>query len=220
MKPLCIIPARGGSKRLPRKNILEVAGEPMIGHVIRNAQKSEIFHDIIVSSEDDEILNLAKKYGASQHFRPSDLSQDTATVVEVILEVLQHHSCETFCCIYATAPMLKPTTIERSYDEFRMNNSSDVLMGVSEYNFHPAKALEISNDGRVERSFSDLQQVQSQMYPEVRVSNGTFYWANVSTFMKEKSFYSANLFTYDVNADEVSDVDTYADFIQLKKSFS
>ena len=117
-RPTAIIPARGNSKRLPRKNILPWRGIPLIAHTIKNALSSDIFSQVIVSSEDDEILNCAENYGAKTVIRRNSLSQDTSTVVEVCIDVIDTcKQIDSFCCIYATAVKLKPKTIENSFFE-------------------------------------------------------------------------------------------------------
>ena len=115
-KPLAIIPARGNSKRLARKNILPWQGLPIIAHTIKNTIASNVFSKVIVSSEDKEILDCAIKFGAEPFKRSCSLSKDTSTVVEVCTDVIsQYEDCEYFCCIYATAVKLRPKTIRDSF---------------------------------------------------------------------------------------------------------
>ena len=118
-KPTAIIPARGNSKRLPRKNILPWRGIPLIAHTIKNAISSNVFSEVIVSSEDNEILDCAENYGAKTIKRNDNLSKDTSTVVEVCTDVIA--TCKpdrVFCCIYATAVKLSAKTIQNSLKEF------------------------------------------------------------------------------------------------------
>ena len=219
MKPICIVPARGGSKRLPRKNILPFQGRPLLTHVIDTAQKSQIFSQIIVSSEDDEILDIARNSDAVLHKRHASLATDTSTVIEVCAEVLGGQTADYFCCIYSTAVLLSAQTLQSSHSEFQRFGAegASVLMGVSEYNFHPIQALQVADDGCVSPLFPKYQAVQSQHYPKVRVSNGSFYWARVASFLEEKTFYSQNLKVFDVPASEVCDIDTQADYDALLK---
>ena len=107
-KLIAIIPARGGSKRLPRKNILPLDNVPLMIRVIRTTKKTEIFDQIIVSSEDTEIQNLAKKENVVIHNRSPYLATDKATVAETCLDVLKKFPAKNFCCIYATAPFIEP----------------------------------------------------------------------------------------------------------------
>ena len=119
LKPIAIIPARGNSKRLPRKNILPWKGIPLIGYSIKNAISSNVFSEVIVSSEDNEILDYAEYYGAKTIKRNDNLSKDTSTVVEVCTDVIaDFDQIEYFCCIYATAVKLGSKTIQNSLKEF------------------------------------------------------------------------------------------------------
>ena len=163
MKKICIVPARGGSKRLPRKNILNFLGQPLLNHVIEMANSSEIFEQIIVSSEDTEILNIAVKAGATIHRRPDAIATDKSTVSEVCKDVLSAFECDIFCCIYPTAVLLKKETLQSSNILF-CNDSYDetkTLMGVSRYNYHPFKALVKDNKGNWYSSSNLYKQTQS-----------------------------------------------------------
>lgn len=218
-KVIAIIPARGGSKRLPRKNILPLDGVPLLSRVIRNAQNSRIFDDIIVSSEDSEILNVALKEGVIAHSRPLELAADQATVVDTCIEVLKVYQSTVFCCIYATAAMISEKSLLSSAEKFFSAADSNVLMGVSKYNYHPVQALAVDGDGNAKLLFPQFKNLQSQLYPPVRVSNGTFYWAKVDTFLKEKTFYSQSLALFDVPDCEVCDIDTKDDYLKLVEQF-
>jgi CMP-N-acetylneuraminic acid synthetase len=218
-KVIAIIPARGGSKRLPRKNILSLGGVPLVSRVIRTAQGSGIFDDIIVSSEDYEILDIAQEEGVIAHSRPLQLASDRSTVVDTCIEALQTHPGKVFCCIYATAVMLSEETLRVAAEMFLSTKSSSVLMGVSKYNYHPVQALTVTDDGNAKLLFPKYKSLQSQFYPLARVSNGTFYWAKVDTFLKEKTFYSQSLALFDVPDSEVCDVDTEEDYLRLVELF-
>ncbi len=107
MNSLAVIPARGGSKRLPRKNILDFCGRPIIAHTIESALNSDLFSKVVVSTEDDEIARHGQRYGAEVLMRPDFLASDTARVVDVCLQVLkeeesQGRSYDVMCCLYAT----------------------------------------------------------------------------------------------------------------------
>lgn len=214
-KIIAIIPARGGSKRLPRKNILPLGGVPLLSRVIKTASSSDLFDKIVVSSEDDEILMLAKKEGAIAHARPVELASDRSTVVEVCVEVLNLFPCDFFCCIYPTAAMLSEKTLDLSSRSFFSDKSKRVLMGVSEFNYHPVQALTVDEDGNARLLFPEYERLQSQFYPVVRVSNGTFYWAEVRSFLREQTFYSNALSLFDVPKNEAFDVDTPDDYKKL-----
>ena len=218
-RPTAIIPARGNSKRLARKNILPWRGIPLIAHTIKNALSSDIFSEVIVSSEDDEILNCAENYGAKTVTRKNSLSQDTSTVVEVCIDVIDTcKQIDSFCCIYATAVKLKPKTIENSFFEFSHPQKSDFLMGVSLYNYPPQQALVESDTGKLQLLNPSFKGIQSQQFKNCYVSNGTFYWAKAKSFLEEKSFYGSGLRPFLVPEEQVSDINTEDDYQSLIKN--
>ena len=215
LKIIAIIPARGGSKRLPKKNILPLDGIPLLARVIRTLKRSSIFEEIIVSTENEEISDVAKKENVKVHIRPNNLAKDTATVVETCIDVLSKNPSKLFCCVYATAALLSVSTLQKSFKKFKYDKKVNVLMGVSKYNFRPEQALKIENDGFAKMLFPKFNIKNSKNYSTTRVSNGTFYWARSEKFLKEKTFYSTKLKTFDVVTQEVSDIDTIGDYKKL-----
>lgn len=218
-KTIAIIPARGGSKRLPRKNILPLGDIPLLTRVINIIKKSFIFDEIIVSSEDIEIQNIALKEGVKVHKRPTKLAKDTTTVEDTCIDVLKKNPTDIFCCIYPTAVLLKSDTLQKTSTKFLSYKNINVLMGVSKYNYHPVQALSLSKDGKAKMIFPKFKGLQSQKYPSTCVSNGTFYWAKYDKFIKEKTFYSKKLKTFEVPETETCDIDTFEDYEKLKEKF-
>ena len=218
MRPIAIIPARGGSKRLSRKNILPLVGKPLLAHTIGTALNSNVFQKVIVSTEDEEISRVASKFGAEVFIRNSELAQDSSTVVEVCLDVLREYQIEEFCCLYATSALLSTATIKESYRDFYTRKPS-VLMGVSSYNYSPVQALIIDNNGNASLLVDKYNGIQSQYHPKLRVSNGSLYWAKKQSFINEKTFYSKNLNVFDVPENEVCDIDTEEDYKKLLKKY-
>ncbi|QDC47519.1 acylneuraminate cytidylyltransferase family protein [Candidatus Methylopumilus universalis] len=220
MKNIAIIPARGGSKRLPRKNILDLNGMPMIAYPILAAIKSKVFDDVIVSTEDIEIAEISKKYGATVINRSIDLTQDKSTVAQVCLSVINQIHVEIFCCIYATAALLQSETIRGSYQMFLNDKDINYLMGVSEYNYSPVQALIENKYGELSYLMPDYVGIQSQNYPKLVVSNGSFVWGRARQFQQDKLFYSEKLKGYLVSENEVCDIDSALDYEKLKARFS
>lgn len=215
-KPIAIIPARGNSKRLARKNILPWQGLPLIAHTIKNTIASDVFSKVIVSSEDKEILDCAVSYGAEPFKRNFSLSNDTSTVVEVCTDVIsQYEDCEYFCCIYATAVKLQPKTIRESFFEFNQNPDCNFLMGVSLYNYPPQQALTQNKSGKLDLLNPTFAGVQSQHFQDCFVSNGTLYWSETNSFLKEKTFYGDDLRPFVVPEAQVSDINTAEDYKKL-----
>ncbi|MCI5135662.1 MAG: acylneuraminate cytidylyltransferase family protein [Candidatus Electrothrix sp. AW2] len=215
MNRVAIIPARGGSKRLPRKNVLPIQGKPMLTYPVQAAQKSKMFDRIIVSTEDEEIKQVALKAGAEVFQRPEDLARDRATVVQVcknVLDVLgeQNNYPEFFCCIYATAIFITPEDIKNSFLLFNQEPKPDVVMGVSEFNLQPVQALE-EKDGFLNPKWPEYLDLQSQFHPHLVASNGALYWARTSYFEKNPKFYCPRLKGYAIPRIRTVDLDTSED---------
>lgn len=213
---VAIIPARGGSKRLPRKNILPILGSPLIEYPISAAIKSGLFKSVIVSTEDDEIAQIARSAGSQVIIRPHELCEDRSTVVQVCTHVLNFlerndQVPDCFCCIYATAIFLTPDDIRKSFDLLKQKPEADFIMGVSEFNFQPVQALEEEN-GYLALKWTEYKGVQSQFHPKLVASNGTLYWARSSVFLNIKSFYGRRLKGYHVPHLRVVDIDTKQDY--------
>ena len=216
MNNLAIIPARGGSVRLPRKNIKKINGKPLIGWVIEAALTSRIFDDVIVSTEDEEIAKIASEYGASVHVRSVDLATSTSKVVDVCLDVLRKNKCETFCCIYPTAALIEDKDLQNSYALYCVEKPS-VLISTANFNFSPFEALVKNSEGFLEFFNSDFLGVQSQFFPEVQVDAGAFYWADRISFENRKTFFQKELLGYTIDELKACDINTQADFDKLKR---
>jgi pseudaminic acid cytidylyltransferase len=215
MNHIAIIPARGGSKRLPRKNILPIHGNPMLTYPVQAAQKSKMFERIIVSTEDEEIKQIALEVGAEVFQRPEDLARDRATVVQVCKHVLddlgeQNVHPDFFCCIYATAIFITPEDIKNSFQLFNQEPSPDVVMGVSEFNLHPVQALE-EKDGFLNRKWPEYFGIQSQFHPNLLASNGTVYWSRTCSFEQNPNFYCTRLKGYPISKRRAIDINTEDD---------
>ena len=218
-KPIAIIPARGNSKRLPRKNILPWKGIPLVGHCINNALSTELFSEVIVSSEDQEILEISESFGATPLKREANLSKDRATVAQVCLDVISNYkNIHRFCCIYPTAVKLGSKTLRKSSETFQTAKNCDFLMGVSLYNYPPQQALIQNESGDLILLNPEFKNVQSQFYKQCVVSNGTLYWAKTHAFMEQKNFYGKKLHPFIINEEQVSDINTPEDYDILLNS--
>lgn len=218
MKPIAIIPARGGSKRIPRKNIYNICGKPMLAWPIEQALKSDLFSSIIVSTDDAEIAEVAEHYGARAIIRPAELATDTAEEIDAYEHVLQtlydEHKVhpEYFCGIYPTAILIQDADLKAGLEQFNENNA-DVVMSVSEYAIHPYKALMRNEEtGFLEMVYPvECNTLRSQDYPLYTASNGTFYWFNVASFLKEKNYYPQRLDHYILPRTRAVDIDVPED---------
>lgn len=215
MERVAIIPCRGGSKRLPRKNVMPVLGRPMLSYPVTAALKSGVFDAVTVSTEDEEIAKVAHSVGARVIKRPGELAGDRATVVEVCLHALdrlreENRLPDYFCCIYATALFVRPDDLRKSFRLLQNEPEADFVMGVSQYNLQPVQAL-VEKDGYLTPMWPQYVGVQSQFQPHLVASNGTLYWARVSVFMEAKSFYGRKLRGYFIPKSRAVDIDTLDD---------
>lgn len=216
MTRVAIIPARGGSKRLPRKNIISVLGKPALFYPIQAALKTGLFDQVIVSTEDDQIKQTAEECGAVVLERPYELAGDRASVVQVCGDVLERLDGRGirpahFCCIYATAIFITPMDLQKSFlimEEF----SGDSVMGVSKFNLQPVQALETKEGGCLNPKWPDYNRLQSQLHPKLVASNGTFYWAETTSFLTNKTFYTDKLRGYEIPWLRAIDLDTTEDY--------
>lgn len=213
---VAIIPARGGSKRLPRKNILPINGLPTIAYPIQAALESGLFNDVIVSTEDAEIAEVAQKHGASILERPESLAQDASTVKQVCthtLEVLEDNGKlpDSFCCIYATAVFITSDDLIDSAKTLNAKPWPDFVMGVSDYNLQVMQAMHADN-GYLTPRFPDEIHKQSQLQPDYVASCGMFYWAKTTAFLETQSFYGEKLCGHFIPRLRACDLDTPEDY--------
>lgn len=201
---------------MPRKNILEVDGMPMLAHPILAARASGLFERIYVSTEDAEIAEIAKQYGAEVIERPPLIAGDRSTVVQVCLHALEvHPDIDIMCCIYATAVLLTPETLIAAHTLLDNKLEADFVMGVSEYEHPPVQALKADNNGYLSYMWPEWRGKQSQFHPYLVVSNGTFYWARRTALLEEKTFYGRKLRGAVVPSEQVSDIDTHEDLTKI-----
>ena len=184
MANICIIPARGGSKRIPRKNIKEFLGKPLIAYSIETALKSELFDDVIVSSDDDAIIKIANKYGASTPFiRPKELSDDfsnTGDVLKHTLKFLKENGKEYnfVCTIYATAPMLQVKYLKEGLEKLKASDAH-MAFSVTSMPFPIQRTFKITKDERCEMFTPEHFKSRSQDLEEAYQDAGQFYWENL-----------------------------------------
>lgn len=221
MRRIAIIPARGGSKRVSRKNIVEICGRPTLSYAVECARRSELFEEVYVSTDDAEIARVAEEWHAAVIDRPSRIAQDRSTVVEVCLHALDEisgrdGSIEGFCCIYPTAIFITPEDLRASLVMLDEEPQADVVMAVSPFDFHPVQALR-QNGGFWTQMWPEFHNIQSQFYPYLVASNGTLYWARSSVFRFERTFYVKRLKCYEMSPLRVVDIDTLEDLERARR---
>ncbi len=181
MKNLCIIPARGGSKRIPRKNVKPFLGKPMLAYSIEAAQKTGLFDEIMVSTDDEEIAEVALKYGASVPFmRSAETASDYATTADVLKEVLsEYHKLgqefDNFCCFYATAPLVQSKDVTAAFERLQSSDFTCVYP-VVQFSYPIWRCLDLAEDGTMTRHWPEYERSRSQDLPKEYHDTGTFYW--------------------------------------------
>ena len=222
---LAIIPARGGSKRIPRKNIKHFGGKPMIAWSIEAAQKSGCFERIIVSTDDEEIAKVALHYGAETPFlRQAELSDDhtgtTPVVAHAIQWQLQHGESPTdVCCIYATAPFLQAKDLQRGLEVLNQVGC-DYAFSVASYAFPIQRAIRITAAKRVEMFNPEQYNTRSQDLEEAYHDAGQFYWGRTEAWLSGKSIFSPVAAPVILPRHRVQDIDTPEDWERAKLMFS
>lgn len=214
-KSVCIIPARGGSKRIPRKNIKDFFGKPIIYYSIKKAIESKCFDEIMVSTDDNEIKNIALKYGAKVPFmRTKENAEDKIPIKDVIIEVLKKYQelGKTFnyaCCIFPTAPLLNVENIISGHEKIK---SYDYVFAVSPFSFPIQRSLIIKNMSAVFK-FPDYINTRSQDLECHYQDSGQLYWININNLFKTKEIYSVNNYAIILNELQVQDIDNETDWI-------
>lgn len=214
---VAIIPARGGSKRIPRKNIKEFCGKPMIAWSIEAARKSGVFDRIIVSTDDEEIADVARQYGAEVPFmRPAELSNDFAGTIPVIRHAtdwLINQDCKVdfVCCIYATAPFIRAEDITLGLHKLNEKNG-DYAFTVTSFPYPIQRALKVSQQQRISMFSPEMFHVRSQDLEEAWHDAGQFYWGTSLAWLNEKPIFSADSYSIELPRELVQDIDTPEDW--------
>lgn len=216
MSNLAIIPARGGSKRIPKKNIKEFLGKPIIAYSIEAAIQSGLFDEVMVSTDDTEIAKIAIQYGATVPFMRSDkTANDFATTFDVIQEVLQEYELlnkkfEFTCCIYACAPFV---TNEKLINTFQVlqENKFDSVFPIMPYGFPIQRALRKEED-KVSFFYPQFSLSRSQDLEKSYHDAGQFYWMNTAECMEKKQILTKNSGSIVLSELEGQDIDNEVDW--------
>lgn len=216
-KNLCIIPARGGSKRIPRKNIKDFLGKPIIAYSIEAAINSNLFDDIMVSTDDSEISEVAIKYGAKVPFlRSKENANDYATLADVLIEVIkQYESCGTvfknICCILPTAPLTSSVRIKEAFTKLYDENFESVLP-VVEFSYPILRALELDENRRLKMIWPEHLKTRSQDLNSTYHDSGSFYWVKTIDLVEQKTLFCKNGSAIVLPETEVQDIDNETDW--------
>jgi len=215
MKNIAIIPARGGSKRIPRKNIKSFMGKPIIAYSIEAALQSGLFEEVMVSTDDDEIAGIARECGAKVPLmRSAETSNDYAGTADVILEVLEMYEMlgrkfDTVCCIYPTAPFVTLDRLTEAYS--KLTEGIDSVFTCVAYSYPVQRSLHIV-DERISLVYPEYAASRSQDLEPFYHDAGQFYVTRTTAFNQEKTFWGQNTVGLILSELEVQDLDTLTDW--------
>lgn len=214
---LAVIPARGGSKRIPKKNIKIFCGKPIIVWSIEAALKSGCFDRVIVSTDDEEIAAISKKNGAEVPFmRPAELSDDYSSSSSVITHAINWYQSKNVtydatCCIYATAPFLNSEDILKSFNLLQLSGS-DYIFSATSYPYPIQRALRINDSGKLQMFQPKAYISRSQDLEIAYHDAGQFYWGKSEAWLNNRPIFSENSSMYLLSRDRVQDIDTIDDW--------
>jgi len=221
MKKRCIaiIPARAFSKRIKNKSIKKFFGRPIISYAIKNAKKSKLFDDIIVSTDNLLIKKISTKYGAKVPFiRPKNLSGDFTSVIDVVAHAvgkisLNYKNIYGVCCIFPATPLLKHTDLIKSFKIFKRGNS-EYLFSATKFTNSPERSFNLSKKNSVIIKNKSLfaKNKRTQDYKVYYHDAGQFYWAKPETWTSKKKVFTNRSSVYLYKSDEVVDIDTMDDW--------
>ncbi len=215
---VAIIPARGGSKRIPNKNIRDFLGKPIIAYSIEAAKNCGLFDEIIVSTDDDDIAQTAMDWGATIPFmRPKAIADDFAPIISVLQNTIQWYAqherpLDYLCCIYATAPFVTGDVLRHGYDVLAKSKLG-TAMSVAKFTYPIQRALEMEADGRLEMMNPEHLLTRSQDLPEAYMDAAQFMWTRPAAVMaSKKSLLEQGVMPVLIPTSRVQDIDTPEDW--------
>jgi N-acylneuraminate cytidylyltransferase len=218
---IAIIPARGGSKRIPHKNIKEFCGKPMIAWSIQTALESGCFERVLVSTDDPEISEVAQAHGAEVPFmRPTELSDDYTGTIPVISHAIRWQAnhgmpATQVCCLYATAPFVQAEDLQRGL-ELLQHSGADFALSVTSFAFPIQRAVRITSEQRVEMFQPEHSNTRSQDLEEAWHDAGQFYWGHAAVWLDQKPFFAHQVMPVRIPRHLVQDIDTPEDWTRAE----
>lgn len=218
---ICVIPARGGSKRIPGKNIKDFCGKPIIAWSIEVAKASGLFDHVLVSTDDAEIARVATAWGAEVPFvRPAEIANDYAGTTEVIAHASQWAldqgwSISAVCCIYATAPFIKVNDLKKGLESLQSGDWS-YAFSASDFASPIFRAFKQRPDGSIEMFFPDYFTTRSQDLPEALHDAGQFYWGKPSAWIEGQRIFDRHTMPVIIPRWRVQDIDTQDDWLRAE----
>jgi pseudaminic acid cytidylyltransferase len=221
---VAIIPARGGSKRIPRKNIKLFSGKPIISYAIKAATQSNCFDQIIVSTDDQEIAKISEYYGAAVPFlRPKELSDDHTPTTPVINHAIrwmksQGYQIDEVCCIYSTSPLVQPKDIKDGL-KMLLESTSKFVFSATTFPFPIHRGFKINEDNKAEMFWPENHLVRSQDLIPAYHDAGQFYWGNSESWLKKVNMFDEGASPLILPRYRVQDIDTDEDWIKAEYIF-
>ena len=215
---IAVIPARGGSKRIPRKNIKDFCGKPMVAWSIEAAKQSQCFDDIIVSTDDGEIAEVARAYGASvPFFRPQQLADDFTGTNAVVVHAQEYvkqlgHNVSATACIYATAPFLTGVKIREGLDCLKETKNAQYAVTVTSYSFPIQRSLKMNSRGMLNMREPKYARCRSQDLDQFYHDAGQLYWGYPESFNDYPSVMECDIAPIFLHPNNVQDIDTPEDW--------
>lgn len=216
MSNIAIIPARGGSKRIPRKNIKYFCGKPIISYSIEATIESGVFDEVMVSTDDQEIADISIKYGAKvPFFRSAETSTDIAMTASVLIEVLSEYkklgqNFEYCCCIYPCAPFVNQSKIKDGMN-LLISENADSVLPVVKFSYPPLRGLVI-RDNKLQMMFPENYNIRSQDLDTMYHDAGQFYCLNIDSLIKDQRLFCGNSLPIILPEIDVQDIDTVEDW--------
>lgn len=223
---LCVIPARGGSKRIPRKNVKSFHGKPMIAWSIAAAQESSVFDHVVVSTDDPEIADVARAAGAEVPFmRPAELSDDHTATVPVIAHALKEAEAlwgrqEILCCLYATAPFVQGSDIGAAYELLAADDHAQFSMPVTSFPFPIQRGVRLTETGQIDMFQPEHALTRSQDLEEAYHDVGQFYWGRRAAWLGNQPIIGPQTLALVIPRHRAQDIDTPEDWDLAERLFT
>ena len=221
MKSFCIIPARGGSKRIPRKNIKSFRGKPLIGWTIEKALSAGCFDKVIISTDDDEIAKYSKSIGGEVPFlRPTNLADDYTNTFEVIQFTIKklletNPDLKYICCLFATAPLVFQDDLKKSFEMISTIKNKKILFGATGFDYPVQRALIFDKEKNVSMLNEEYTYIRSQDLQETFHDAGQFYWGTVNSWLNSKNALIGGL-PFFIPRWRVQDIDNMEDWKRVE----
>jgi len=221
---IAVITARGGSKRIPRKNIKVFHGLPVIAYSIKAARESGVFGEVFVSTDDDEIAEVAKSFGATiPWMRTKDLADDYATTINVMQDAVKKLKSnvvelENICCIYPATPLLKPSFLSKGLKVLQ-DGDWDYVISATRVKTPPERFFSLGGAGEVRLNFPENERVRTQDFPATYKDAGQFYWGRKMSWESGTQIFSSTSTIIEIPSDLSIDIDTLDDWRQAEHLF-